>query len=231
MKIITLLIFLLATVPFDNANAQWSNLQGGANDPVRDFYSDSTNQLYVVGRFTQIGSKNINQIAIWDGSDWSSFGSNDKFSSPGDVRCITKFNNQIIIGGRFDSIGNTLVNNVARWNGVAWESMDAGFDNGVADLYEYNHELYAGGSFDFSGSKIIRALAKWNGQNWDTVGDLVGDISCFTEYDNKLIIAGSYHLQSIPRGNIIGFDGTSWDTTFSKMNNTVIRVRNIQMNP
>ena len=85
MKKITLLIFLLATVPFDNANAQWSNLQGGANDPVRDFYSDSTNQLYVVGRFTQIGSKNINQIAIWDGSDWSSFGSNDKFSSPGDV--------------------------------------------------------------------------------------------------------------------------------------------------
>ena len=223
---ITISLLFISSI-FENANAQFSNLQGGANAPVRAFYSDSSDSLYVVGRFTQMGSKNINQIAIWDGAEWNSFGNNDLFNSIHDVRCITKFNDQIVVGGTFDSIGNTLVNNIARWNGTSWVPMGMGLDNNVLALYEYKGDLYAGGSFYSSGSKTIRALAKWNGLDWDTVGNLVGTVTSFAEYNNKLIIAGAFRLPAINRGNVIGYDGSNWDTVFSKFNNTTINVRNI----
>ena len=223
---IRILILLLSII--ETSKAQFSNLLGGANDPVRAFYSDSTdNLLYVVGRFTQIGSRNINQIAVWDGTNWNSFGSNELFNSIHDVECITKYNNQIVVGGAFDSIGNTLVNHIARWNGTSWEPLGMGFDDFVSAVYEYKGELYAGGSFNYSGNKTIRALAKWNGQEWDTLGNFIGDITSFTEHNNKLIIAGSFHQQVNPGDDIIGFDGTNWDTTYSKFNNTIIKVRNI----
>ena len=226
LRLITFLLFFLSII--ENSNAQFSNLQGGANDPIRSFYSDSTNNLlYVVGRFTQIGSKNINQIAVWDGIEWNSFGNNDLFSSPHNLQCIVKFNNQIIVGGSFDSIGNTLVNNIAKWNGITWEPMGMGFDYHVLALYQYKGDLYAGGSFNYSGNKIVRALAKWNGQDWDTVGNFIGAVTSFEKYNNKLIIAGSFYQQTNPGDNIIGYDGANWDTTFSKFNNTIVRVRNI----
>ena len=127
-------VFWFAIISTD-CKAQWSNLQQGVIGWVNTFYVDSvSNILFVGGNFDTVGGMNINNIATWDGTNWSTFGNNAIFSSPDDVSAIVNFNGDIVIGGGFDSIGSVLVNNIARWNGTVWESIGSGFNGAVRDL-------------------------------------------------------------------------------------------------
>ncbi len=150
MKNYLILFLLFATSFINKAYSQWSDVQMGTNSAINSFYVDSaSNLLFVGGQFTTAGGMNINNIATWDGINWSSFGSNDVFSSTGAafVSAIVNFNGLIIIGGKFNSIGSILVNNIAKWNGTSWESIGNGLDDTVGDLIVYNGDLYACGAF------------------------------------------------------------------------------------
>ncbi len=221
------LIFILIYIIPSNSPAQWSNLDGGANAQVRDFYSDSLNELIVVGDFTQIGGQNINNIAVWNGFNWNSFGNNSSLGSFGQILSVVKYNNQIVIGGSFDSINNVRVNNIAKWNGSTWEAMGNGFDDIVSALFVYKGDLYAGGYFNNSGSNTIRAIGKWSGAGWDTIGNFIGIVTSLEEFQGNLIIAGVFHPQLFAGDNIISFDGSSFNTTISNIGSTVLNIRNI----
>ena len=64
----------------------------GADFNVDVLYTDSTGLLIVGGGFTNVDGQPKMGIAIWDSSNWSSFGNNSVFQNFGSVSAITKFN-------------------------------------------------------------------------------------------------------------------------------------------
>jgi hypothetical protein len=50
----------------------WSALDSGVNGEVYSLAVDSSGKLYVGGSFTQAGGVSVSNIAIWDGTAWSS---------------------------------------------------------------------------------------------------------------------------------------------------------------
>ena len=147
-----LTLFLLFVTSFNNnAYSQWSDVSLGTNSSVNEFYVDSaSNLLFVGGQFSTAGGMNINNIATWDGANWSSFGNNEKFSSPGTVSAIVNYNGSIIVGGQFDSIGSVPVNNIAKWNGTSWEPIGYGFDRYVRDCEQVATCTIANGDYRFT---------------------------------------------------------------------------------
>jgi hypothetical protein len=223
-------LFFILFYSYSNFSfAQWANMQGGVNGPVNAFYVDSTiDRLFVGGQFDNVGGNNLNNIATWDGNNWNQFGNNQRFSSPGLITTIVRFNGNIIVGGLFDSIGNTLVNNIALWNGSNWESVGGGFDGEVSDLIVYKSELFATGSFANSGINFSPCFAKWDGVNWSRVSNLIGYGNSFTIYGGKLILTGSFFHQSINTfRNILGWDGSNLDSTLGIFNNEILYAKNI----
>ena len=78
--------------------------------------------------FTTAGGNAANNIAKWDGTDWSDVSG----GMDSTVLALTVFNNQLFAGGHFSHAGATPVNRVARWNPLGigvWESF---IDNEVS---------------------------------------------------------------------------------------------------
>ncbi len=221
------ILLLLLIANCFQSYAQWSDVGQGANSRVRAFCVDTLNDvMYIGGSFSVAGGNNINNIGIWNGSAWSSFGSNEAFSSPRYINSIVEYNGDIIVAGDFDSIGNHRVNNIAKWNGVTWEPISNGFDDAVFDLIIYNGDLYACGLFTYSDTSYVGCVAKFNGNTWEGVGHLIGYATALTVFHNKLIIGGSFFDQYISSiYGIAGWDGVALDSSFGQFNNYIFKLR------
>ena len=84
---------------------------GGDINSVIENIEVINNKLFAVGAFDSIGGVLANDIAIWDGTNWSAF-SSDSFN--GTLSDITVFNNELYVTGAFQT-----VNNVSGYNGIA----------------------------------------------------------------------------------------------------------------
>jgi hypothetical protein len=228
MKLYKSIILLILSC--NHAWCQFTDLNLGTNGRINTLFHDTiSNVLFVGGIFNLAGNQNINNIASWDGANWSSFGSNEKFINPGSIECITNFNGNIVVGGLFDSIGQTPMNNISMWNGTSWVQLGAGFNSTVISLKVYNNELYAGGLFGSSGTQIIRGLAKWTGSQWIEITSLMGYVATLEIFDNKLIVGGNfYHMNISAVANIMAWDGANVDTTYNGFNNLVIKLKTIE---
>ena len=123
--------------------------------------------LVVAGAFTQVGgSLAVNNIAIWDGTTWSSPSSGLTGSSP-IVYSLAVFNNVLYATGQFTSAGGVGVNNIARWNGSSWSALStgltsAGSANGRA-MAVYKGQLFVTGKFGTAGGVASAGIATWKG--------------------------------------------------------------------
>ncbi|MCC6685040.1 MAG: T9SS type A sorting domain-containing protein [Bacteroidia bacterium] len=108
-------------------------------------------QLVVAAEIKKAGTKNLNNLAMWDGSSWNFVGktvSTQGFtnSTPGFTfkdyfKGIGTEANHIIIHGNFTSVGgNSAINTMAYWNDSNWTSMtpetpgDQSFFDGITNL-------------------------------------------------------------------------------------------------
>src|SRR5687767_11636753 len=71
--------------------------------------------LYVGGAFNSIGGVQANNVARWDGTNWSALGN---FS--GGVQTLAVTDEGLFVGGQFTSISGVPATNVARWDGTNW---------------------------------------------------------------------------------------------------------------
>jgi len=79
--------------------------------------------LYVGGSFDTAGSVAANNIARWDGTNWSALGS----GITGEVRSLAGYNGDLYAGGPLSAAGGVPTSNIARWNlPVSVQSTDAG---------------------------------------------------------------------------------------------------------
>src|SRR5258708_33671922 len=76
--------------------------------------------LYAGGKFTAAGGVVVNNIAKWDGTQWSALGSGmgDGFLSPS-VSALTVFDDgtgaALYAGGQFATAGGVAANDIAAW--------------------------------------------------------------------------------------------------------------------
>jgi hypothetical protein len=211
--------------------SSWSNL--ASTTPTVSFIGSSVNafvvynnKLIAAGSFTSIGGINANNIAQWDGTNWTPLGSGiTPFAGPYNspimygVKSLIVYNNELYAGGIFTNAGGISVSNVAKWNGTTWAAVGSGipactntynYYSGVSSFCIFNNQLYAG--------NCTNGVATWNGSSWLAVGGGVssGTINAtsvrgMTVYNGKLIAGGYFSSAgSTTAYNIAEWDGANW---------------------
>ena len=131
--------------------------------------------LYVGGGFTIAGGLDANNIARWDGTEWSSLGSG---VTGGAVFALGAFDDgtgpALYVGGDFNIAGGVSAGRIARWNGTAWNALGNATQGGVRALTVFDDgngpALYAGGNFTGIGGVSANRIARWNGTAWNPLG-------------------------------------------------------------
>jgi hypothetical protein len=122
--------------------------------------------VFAAGTFTTAGGLAANQIAQWDGANWSGVGGGVVGS--GTVFALATMGNYLYAGGTFTNMGGVSANRIAKWDGTTWSALGGGLSGSVQSLVAIRSNLYVGGSFSSAGDKNARNIARWNDQiNFD----------------------------------------------------------------
>src|SRR5712664_42815 len=169
---------------------QWSALGSGVIgqfpyvSALTIFDDGSGSALYAGGQFTTAGGVVVNNIAKWDGTQWSALGSGlgvEGCDSCGHVLALTVFDDgsgpALYAGGGFTRAGGVVVNSIAKWNGTQWSALGSGVNGEFASVLALTvfddgsgPALYAGGGFTTAGGVAANYIANWNGAQWSTLG-------------------------------------------------------------
>jgi len=168
-------------------------------------------KLIVAGSFSQAGSIAANDIAAWDGNNWSTLGNGFHH---GHVSCLEIFNGELYAGGSFDSCGTSVIQRIAKWDGTSWSQVGEGFLYGMPlSLKTFQGKLYAGGSmFVTTGFHPMHNFAVWDGTAWNAVEVSGADnlVNTLFVYGNYLLVGGSFsQLCGAPVNCIAAWDGTT----------------------
>ena len=164
----------------------------------------SGNNLYVGGNFDSVRTLTgntvaTNNIAKWDGFNWSALGDSSNVNNngvAGVVHALAVDGGNLYVGGDFRSANTSASNSVAasgiaKWDGSAWSAFGDGTNannNGVhlidesqffATVYAIavsGGSIYVGGNFDLvktgaNNSLPAANIAKWDGVAWSVLGD------------------------------------------------------------
>jgi hypothetical protein len=115
-------------------------------------------ELIAGGGFSSAGGVPANNVASWNGSNWSALGSGINSS----VISLAVYDNQLIAGGGFSSAGGAPAAGAASWNGSSWSPLGSGTNNWVQALAVYDNKLFAAGDFTIAGEKVSAYLAAWD---------------------------------------------------------------------
>ncbi len=198
-----------------------SSVQLNGVHALATFDDGSGTALYAGGLFQTAGGVAANNVAKWDGANWSPVGSG--LTGPSGVipvKALAVFDDgtgpALYAGGQFTSAGGIPAVGLARWNGSQWTPVGGGvalpggtpavfalkvFDDGNGP------RLYVGGAFSLVGNVATNCFARWDGQNWTAFGSGlvlpggapgVSYVAAFAEADlgrgRTLFIGGSFAL-------------------------------------
>jgi hypothetical protein len=130
--------------------------------------------VYAGGYFDASGTVPLQNIARWDGTDWSSV--------HGGINGIVSVlalddSEHLYAGGFFDTAGTVPIRNITRLDENGWNALGGGTDSGVYALtFDSNGTLFAGGMFDSAGAQPARHIAMWNGTGWAPLGSGTSDM-------------------------------------------------------
>ncbi len=148
--------------------------------------------LYAGGWFNTAGSVSADNIAKWDGANWSALGP----GMNGFVFELEVFDDgggpALYAAGSFDTA-------IAKWNGESWSNLGSGVNNSVVALKVFDDgggpALYVGGNFSVAGGGSAEGFAKWDGASWSALGMGINGGFALTEFDNgwgPALYAGGY---------------------------------------
>jgi hypothetical protein len=169
--------------------------------------TDLNGKLYAGGIFLKQGGVALgSDIAMWDGTAWSSLGT----TLTNGVNALTVFNGAVYAGTGFAGTGA----GVSTWNGTSWSTVGSWSHGDVNALTVYNNELYAAawGSGGWSGTGQDGVVAKWTGSAWSVIGTWVnGQVHALTIFNGDLYAGGYFADPSGVGGHSIAkWNGSSW---------------------
>ncbi len=192
--------------------AAWSALtakegQGIAGDGVAALVANG-NDVYVAGSFSAAGAVAANNVARWDGANWTPLGN----GVAGEVNALCWLNNDLFVGGKFAAAGGVPAGNVARWDGASWWGLSNGVDGPVYALAAYGGELIVGGSFTSASDLTVNHIARWDGAAWWPVGDgVTGTVYALAAGSNDLFVGGKFTTAGgIGANNVARWNGVVW---------------------
>ena len=162
--------------------------------------------LYAGGAFTQAGGTAANNIAKWDGAQWSAVGSGTNNA----VYALAVYDDgtgaALYAGGAFTTAGGVAARTIAKWNGSVWDTLGGGIDNGLAvnGLAVFDDgsgmALYVGGQFTLvGGGTSANRVARWDGSTWSGLGaglnNIVSTVTATNETSTlgpALYVGGSF---------------------------------------
>ncbi len=177
----------------------------GVNAPV----------LFAGGDFVFADGLTANNVARWDGVDWSAVG-----TVGGIVEALAVFDDDgagpnpsaLYAGGVFSG-------GIKMWDGAAWTTFGGAVTGSVFAEAVFNGELYIGGSFsDAGGVGEPGFLARWDGSAWSAVGSGVnGSVYALTVFDDgtgpALYVGGEFLLPvavGITANRVAKWNGSMW---------------------
>lgn len=166
---ITQLIATLILAPA--RTAPLGDLDKAANVSLMRIYDD---KLYVVGQFERANRKLANNIAVWDGTAWSTLGR----GVDGKVYDICKVGNDLYVAGDFTFVDKgssnegIKANRIAKWDGTKWSAIaPVAVDRTIYALATDGKNLYMGGNFTkINDETETRGVAKYDGSKITAIG-------------------------------------------------------------
>jgi hypothetical protein len=147
-------------------------------------------KLIFAGKFTSIGGVAANNIAAWDGTNWTPLGTGISTGAS----CMAVYGGQLYVAGGLTSAGGTTVSKIARWNGTTWSSVGGGVTgtsgNGIRDMKTIGTGLLVVGDFNQMGTVTTSNVALWNGSSWTGLGLVHPDnfVNCVEVYGGKIYV-------------------------------------------
>jgi len=162
--------------------------------------------LYAGGRITSAGGVPVNNIAKWDGTEWSALGGGLVDGGGAAVVEALKMHDDgsgagpaLYVGGYFDLAGGRPAVAAARWDGDEWTPVGGGLPHlpsvtpevYAIDVYDDGRgpALYFAGKFTGDGG---RAVTRWDGRIWSALDEGLSEgspagilvVFCMTVFDN-----------------------------------------------
>lgn len=176
--------------------------------------SARNNEVFVGGAFVNAGGVTANNIALWDGANWSSLG----YGVDHTVFAVETTATDVYVGGSFTNAYNApfsgpVVNRIAKWNDSSgWEALGSGVGGSVAVIRQSGGLVYVGGSFTTAGGNTANRIAVWNGANWSTLGTgLGGTVNSILVDGSDVYVGGSFTTAGgSPARAIAKWNGSVW---------------------
>jgi hypothetical protein len=135
-----------------------------------------------------------------------------------------------------DDDGQTGEDTVNVQVGIEWRSLGNGITNGFGDVraiaFDKAGNLFAGGGFTEVDTIPAIHIAKWDGGSWSALGNGIGNgindnnswvLALAVDSSGNLYAGGEFSMAGgATANNIAKWDGNSWSTLGTGMNNQVI---------
>ncbi len=237
--------------------SEWSALGNGSSNGISNTvrsltsYDDgSGSRLYAAGRFDTAGGITVNNVAAWDGTNWSGLTNGNGLGVSSEVFALTVFDDGtgpvLVLGGEFRKAGSITAEKIATWNGSQWETLNGTgdlfqpFDNPRADIFALtvlqnnkgDSELYAGGDFPVVDGSSSRSVLRWDGTDWSLLDetysrDMYGTV-CTLNTASSMGLTGVYaggsfipiNDSAFTTNSVSVWDGSSWSGLFDEAGQT-----------
>ncbi len=228
----------------------WNDMSNGF--PTSNCYVDRymntvkafNNELYVGGNMNC--SPNEEYLLKRVGNSWVQVG--QPFNGDVWLNYLTEFQNKLYVGGYFFAQNGNVDNGLVYIdNNITMPTAGGVLPSNCDVMQAHRGELYVAGQIDNAGSQPINRIGKWDGTQWLNTGlsvtdsnrlsDPRGTILSMTEYNGKLLVAGSFtHINNTPANNIaliefpkVGINENKDDKNLTIFPNPTSNLLNIQL--
>lgn len=171
----------------------------------------SGSTIYAVGDFITADGMTANDVAAWNGADWSALpGAGSSIN--GTVFALAVSGSSVYVGGDFTSAGGGVAKYIAQWNGSGWSGLGSGMDDDVEALAVSGTNLYAGGDFTTAGGVSANYIARWNGSAWSPLGSGMNSDVFTLAVSGANLYAGGFFTTAggMPANFIAQWNGSAW---------------------
>ena len=169
-------------------------------------------KLIMGGNFTSVDGVSASNIAAWNGTSWTAL---DGGVTGGPVMALGTYATLLIVGGGFDYADGISTNRVAIWTN-SWGYFPSGREEAVYAIEVIWDHIFVGSANGAGGG-----LAFFEGSSWiEMETDIT--VNAFTEYDDDLIIGGTFiDFVDGSGDNITSFTGMDGSSLGSGINGSV----------
>jgi len=171
------------------------------------YYDSILDKIVLHGSFSYADGKLVKGMATWDGTNFDSLGSGNKFSVPYKPSFMIRYHNKLYT--QFDDKYLYSYD----YGTKNWQKIPYSIYGEIRDACIYNDKLILAGQFGGVGGVPVKNIVQFNGVSFDTLPKpwFTMLIWAVREYKGELYIGGDFDGNANPPSNgIAKFNGTAW---------------------